>query len=172
MGRQTPFLRLGPRANVPNRMEHLTPAPLAAAAFDRSGHAPVHGLDSHVSAPARKAILARLTSASLLVTLMAVVGLIDLACTITAYEQGTLVEMNPLARAVLDDYGSPGLAVFRFVATSLSAILLVWALRAYRARYELDSAAWRVRLVMHAAGAVIVGTHIGLVCWWAAYLAI
>jgi len=132
----------------------------------------VHGFGLAASSSARKSILARLTSASLLVTLMAVVGIVDLVCTITAYEQGTLVEMNPLARVVLDTYGSPGLAVFRFVATSLSAILLVWALRAYRARYELDSAAWRVRFVMHTAGAVIVGAHVGLVCWWAAWLAI
>ena len=132
----------------------------------------MHGSDSAAALPARKAIFARLTSASLLVTLMAVVGLIDLVCTVTAYEQGVLDEMNPLALVVLEHYGSPGLAVFRFVATSLSAILLVWALRAYRARYELDSAAWRVRLVMHAAGVVIVGAHVGLVCWWAAWLTI
>jgi len=153
-------------------MEHLTPASFAAAAFDRSGTASMHGSDSAAALPARKAIFARLTSASLLVTLMAVVGLIDLVCTVTAYEQGVLDEMNPLALVVLEHYGSPGLAVFRFVATSLSAILLVWALRAYRARYELDSAAWRVRLVMHAAGVVIVGAHVGLVCWWAAWLTI
>jgi hypothetical protein len=153
-------------------MDHLTPATLEAASFDRTGHAPAHGLDSATARLVRKPLLARLTSASLLVTLMAVVGIIDLICTITAYEQGTLVEMNPLARVVLDHYGSPGLAVFRFVTTSLSAVLLVWALRAYRARYELDTAAWRVRLVMHAAGAVIVGAHVGLMCWWAAYLTI
>jgi hypothetical protein len=142
-------------------MNHARPAPAAT-----------HEFDSVVAASARKPLLTRLTSASLLVTLMAVVGVFDLICTITAYEQGTLVELNPLARAVLDHYGSPGLAVFRFVTTSLSAVLLVWALRAYRARYELDHAAWRVRVVMHAAGAVIVGTHIGLVCWWAAWLTI
>jgi hypothetical protein len=153
-------------------MEHLTPVSLAAASFDRTGTASVHGSDTVSAVPARKSILARLTSASLLVSLMAVVGIIDLVCTITAYETGVLDEMNPLALVVLEHYGSPGLAVFRFVATSLSAILLVWALRAYRARYELDSAAWRVRLVMHAAGAVIVGAHVGLVCWWAAWMTI
>ena len=142
-------------------MSHARPAPAAT-----------HEFHSAVAAPERKNLLTQLTSASLLVTLMAVVGVFDLICTITAYEQGTLVELNPLARAVLDHYGSPGLAVFRFVTTSLSAVLLVWALRAYRARYELDHAAWRVRLVMHGAGAVIVGTHIGLVCWWAAWLTI
>ena len=101
---------------------------------------------------------------------MAVVGMFDLACTISAYEQGVLVELNPLARVVLEHFGSPGLAVFRFVTTSLSAVLLVWALRAYRARYELDHAAWRVRIVMHAAGAVIVGAHVALVGWWMTWL--
>ena len=132
----------------------------------------MHGFDRPVAPFAPSSILARLTSASLLVTLMAVVGVFDLVCTISAYEHGVLVELNPLARVVLEYYGSPGLAVFRFVTTSLSAVLLVWALRAYRARYELDRAAWRVRLVMHAAGAVIVGTHLGLLCWWVTWLSI
>jgi len=150
-------------------MEHT---PLAAASFDRSTHASVHGIDALVSPFAPRSILARLTSASLLVTLMAVVGVFDLVCTISAYEHGVLVELNPLARTVLDHFGSPGLAVFRFVTTSLSAVLLVWALPAYRARYELDHAAWRVRLVMHAAGATIVGAHLALVCWWATWLSI
>ena len=149
-------------------MEHT---PLAAASLDRSPHAIVHDAQTAGAPFSPHSILARLTSASLLVTLMAVVGVIDLVCTITAYEQGVLVELNPLARVVLEHFGSPGLAVFRFVTTSLSAVLLVWALRAYRARYELDRAAWRVRVVMHGAGAVIVGAHIALVAWWVTWLA-
>lgn len=147
-------------------MEHT---PLAAASFDRP-HAAAHDAFTAGAPFAPRSIFAKLTSASLLVTLMAVVGLFDLACTISAYEQGVLVELNPLARVVLDYFGSPGLAVFRFITTSLSAVLLVWALRAYRARYELDRAAWRVRVVMHGAGAVIVGAHLALVTWWMAWL--
>jgi hypothetical protein len=114
----------------------------------------------------RPNLLARLTSASVLVGLMLAVGLFDLVCTITAYENGTLDEMNPLARAILDAYGSPGLAVFRFVATSLSCIVLVWALRAYRGRYALDHGARRVRSVIHVAVAVLVTAHVSLVLWW------
>ena len=148
-------------------MEHT---PLSAASFERSSPASLHGPVAGASPFSAGSILARLTSASLLVTLMAVVGIFDLVCTISAYEQGVLVELNPLARVVLESFGSPGLAVFRFVTTSLSAVLLVWALRAYRARYELDHAAWRVRIVMHAAGAVIVGAHVALVAWWMTWL--
>jgi len=116
--------------------------------------------------PSRPRLLARLASAHVLVGLMLAVGLFDLVCTITAYENGTLDEMNPLARAILDAYGSPGLAVFRFVATSLSCIILVWALRAYRARYALDHDARRVRNVIHVAVAVLVTAHVSLVFWW------
>lgn len=114
--------------------------------------------------------LARLANARVLVGLMLAVGLFDLVCTITAYENGTLDEMNPLARAILDAYGSPGLAVFRFVATSLSCIVLVWALRVYRERYVLDRGARRVRTVIQAAVAVLVTTHLSLVLWWLSWL--
>jgi len=120
----------------------------------------------------RPRLLARLASARVLVGLMLAVGLFDLICTITAYEQGVLDEMNPIARAVLDAYGSPGLAVFRFVATSLSCIVLVWALRTYRARYALDHGARRVRNVIHAAVAVIVTAHVSLVLWWISWMSV
>ena len=66
----------------------------------------------------RPRLLARVASARVLVGLMLTVGLFDLICTIAAHENGTLDEMNPLARAILESYGSPGLAVFRFVASS------------------------------------------------------
>lgn len=114
----------------------------------------------------RPRLLARVASARVLVGLMLAVGLFDLICTIAAHENGTLDEMNPLARAILESYGSPGLAVFRFVATSLSCIVLVWALRTYRARYALDHGARRVRNVMHVAVAVLVTAHVSLVFWW------
>jgi hypothetical protein len=117
-------------------------------------------------------LLARLASARVLVGLMVSVGIFDLVCTITAYETGVLDEMNPIARAVLDTYGSPGLAVFRFVATSLSCIVLVWALRAYRARYALDHGARRVRAVIHSAVAVIVVAHVSLLLWWISWLSL
>jgi len=120
----------------------------------------------------RPRLLARVASARILVGLMLVVGLFDLVCTITAYEQGVLDEMNPLARVVLDSYGSPGLAVFRFVATSLSCIVLVWALRTYRARYALDHSARRVRNVMHIAVGVLVTAHVSLVFWWISWMSI
>lgn len=119
---------------------------------------------------ARPRLLARLASARALVCLMLAVGLFDLICTITAYEKGILDEMNPIARAVLDMYGSPGLAVFRFVATSLSCIVLVWALRTYRVRYALDHGARRVRTVIHACVAVLVTAHVSLVLWWISWM--
>jgi len=120
----------------------------------------------------RPRLLARAASARVLVGLMLAVGLFDLICTITAYENGTLDEMNPLARAILDSYGSPGLAVFRFVATSLSCIVLVWALRTYRSRYALDHDARRVRNVMHVAVAVLVTAHVSLVVWWLSWFSV
>jgi hypothetical protein len=116
--------------------------------------------------------LARVASARILVGLMLVVGLFDLVCTVTAYEQGVLDEMNPIARAILDAYGSPGLAVFRFAATSLSCIVLVWALRTYRARYALDHSARRIRNVMHVAVAVLIAAHVSLVLWWISWMSI
>jgi hypothetical protein len=122
--------------------------------------------------PPRPRLLARLASARVLVGLMVTVGIFDLACTITAYEKGMLDEMNPFARAILDQYGSPGLAVFRFVATSLSCVVLVWALRAYRSRYALDHEARRVRNVIHSAVAVIVTAHVSLVLWWLSWFTI
>lgn len=124
-----------------------------------------------VSGP-KPGILARLTSARGLVALMVSVGIFDLVCTITAYETGVLDEMNPIARAVLDSYGSPGLAVFRFVATALSCIVLVWALRVYRARYAFDHNARRVRTVIHSAVAVIVVAHVSLFVWWVSWLSL
>lgn len=142
---------------------------LRRATFEASPHA--HSPDLaliHI----RPRLLARVASARILVGLMLVVGLFDLVCTITAYEQGVLDEMNPIARAVLDSYGSPGLAVFRFVATSLSCIVLVWALRTYRARYALDHGARRVRNVMHVAVAVLVAAHVSLVFWWISWMSI
>lgn len=120
----------------------------------------------------RPRLLARIASARMLVGLMVAVGVFDLVCTITAYEQGVLDEMNPIARAVLDSYGSPGLAVFRFVATSLSCVVLVWALRAYRSRYALDHTARRVRTVIHAAVAVLVTAHVSLVLWWISWMSV
>jgi hypothetical protein len=123
-----------------------------------------------VSLPA--GLLARLASARILVGLMLGVGVFDLVCTITAYENGSLDEMNPFARAILDWYGSPGLAVFRFVATSLSCVVLVWALRVYRSRYALDHSARRVRNVIHVAVAVLVAAHVSLVFWWLSWFSI
>jgi hypothetical protein len=140
---------------------------LHRASFDASSQAYSPSL---ALVPSRPRLLARLVSARVLVGLMLAVGLFDLVCTITAYEQGTLDEMNPIARAILDSYGSPGLAVFRFVATSLSCIVLVWALRAYRSSYALDHEARRVRTVIHAAVAVLVTAHVSLVFWWLSWL--
>jgi hypothetical protein len=116
--------------------------------------------------------LARLANTQVLVGLMVTVGIFDLVCTVTAYEQGVLDEMNPIARAVLEAYGSPGLAVFRFVATALSCVVLVWALRAYRARYALDHGARRVRAVIHTAVGVIVAAHVSLLVWWISWFSL
>jgi hypothetical protein len=99
------------------------------------------------------------------------VGLFDLICTISAFERGWLVEMNPLANAALNYAGAAGLTVYRFVMTTAGCILLTWGMRAYRLRRFVGSVR-RVRLVVWSGQAVLAATHLALVCWWIAWLSV
>jgi len=99
------------------------------------------------------------------------VGLFDLICTISAFERGWLVEMNPLANAALNYAGAAGLTVYRFVMTSAGCILLTWGMRTYRLRRFVGSVR-RVRAVVWTGQAVLVATHAALVCWWIAWLSV
>jgi hypothetical protein len=102
--------------------------------------------------------------------MIATVGLFDLVCTISAFEKGWLVELNPVAGAVLGRSGSAGLALYRFVMTTAGCILLVWGLRLYRARRLVGSATRRVRAVVWGGQATLVATHVALVAYWIAWL--
>src|SRR5687768_15051400 len=62
------------------------------------------------------------------------IGAFDLALTVSAFEAGRLVEMNPIAAAVLAHGGSSALAVYRLVMTMAGCVLLRWGLHAYRLR--------------------------------------
>lgn len=106
----------------------------------------------------------------LVLAIMLLVGFFDLGCTITAYEHGQLVELNPLADSILAQYGSPGLALFRFIMTALACVGLNWALRTYQLRYHLRSDIRRIRTVVHSSLAVVVTSHAGLLAWWLAWL--
>jgi hypothetical protein len=99
--------------------------------------------------------------------MVVLVGVFDLACTVSAYEHGMLVEMNPLAKAALDAYGSAGLMVYRFTMTAIGCILLSWGLRMYRQRRYIGSNFSRVRKVMWGGQIALVASHGALVGWWA-----
>jgi len=102
--------------------------------------------------------------------MIVVVGIFDLACTIMAFENGWLVEMNPIANAALEWAGSPGLALYRFVMTAGGCLLLVWGLRMYRLRRFVGFSAARVRAVVWGGQGVLVATHVALVFYWVAWL--
>ena len=98
------------------------------------------------------------------------VGAFDLACTIMAFENGWLVEMNPLANEALVWGGSAGLALYRFVMTAGGCLLLVWGLRMYRLRRYVGASAIRVRAIVWGGQVVLVAAHGALVLYWIAWL--
>ncbi len=104
--------------------------------------------------------------------MIATVGLFDLACTISAFEKGWLVELNPIAGAVLESSGSGGLAAYRFAMTTAGCLLLVWGLRLYRSRRIIGTATARVRAVVWGGQATLVASHLALVAYWLAWLSI
>ncbi len=106
----------------------------------------------------------------LVLAIMLLVGFFDLGCTITAYEHGQLVELNPLAKSILSQYGSAGLALFRFSMTALACVGLNWALRTYQLHYRLHSDIRRIRAVVHSSLAFLVTSHVALAAWWLAWL--
>ena len=101
-------------------------------------------------------------------------GLFDLACTLSAYQTGWLVESNPLASSVLAMHGAAGLAGYRFALTAFGCVLLSWGLRAHRDRRFSDS--WsdhtRAAIVIAATQAVVVTSHVALAAWWVAWLSV
>ena len=100
------------------------------------------------------------------------VGAFDLALTISAFEAGSLVEMNPFAAAVLDHGGSSALAVYRLVMTITGCILLRWGLRTYRLRRFARGSFKRVRAVVWGSQIALIVSHLGLVAWWLAWLSV
>jgi hypothetical protein len=100
------------------------------------------------------------------------VGAFDLALTISAFEAGQLVEMNPFAAAVLGHGGSSALAVYRFVMTMSGCIVLRWGLHAYRLRRFARTDYRRVRAVLWGSQIALILSHVGLVAWWFAWLSI
>ncbi|RMD82103.1 MAG: hypothetical protein D6815_10010 [Candidatus Dadabacteria bacterium] len=98
--------------------------------------------------------------------MIAAVGVFDLACTLTAYHEGWLVEANPLARAVLERWGAGGLAAYRLGLVYAGCVLLVWGLRAYRARNWTGAARRRARAVVWGGQLVLILSHAALVVWW------
>ena len=104
--------------------------------------------------------------------MLLVVGAFDLALTISAFEAGKLVEMNPFAARVLDHGGSPALAVYRLVMTVTGCILLSWGLRMYRLRRHIGTNFARVRVMLWVSQIVLIVSHVGLVAWWLAWLSV
>ena len=98
------------------------------------------------------------------------VGAFDLALTISAFEAGRLVEMNPIAAAVLAHGGSPALAVYRLVMTVAGCVLLSWGLRMYELRRFVGSNLKRVRRMVWVSQIALIASHLGLVAWWIAWL--
>ena len=113
-----------------------------------------------------------MTGTSLIPGLVVASGLFDLVCTVTAYRNGWLVELNPLAAAVLESSGEAGLALYRVAATAAGLVVLRAGLRACRLRSRLDPASRALSPVAFTALAAIVATHIGLAAWWAAWLSV
>ncbi len=103
-------------------------------------------------------------------TMIVVVGLFDLTCTLTAYHEGWLVEANPLARAVLERWGAAGLAAYRLVFMYIGCVLLVWGLRMYRVRRHLGRVHRRIRAVVWGGQIVLILSHAALVAWWSYWL--
>jgi len=104
--------------------------------------------------------------------MIVIVGIFDLACTISAFEKGWLVEMNPIANWTLEVGGSAGLAVYRFIMTAGGCILLAWGLRMYRLRRFVGSNPGRVRAVMWAGQITLIVTHVSLAAYWVAWLTV
>ena len=104
--------------------------------------------------------------------LVAIAGIFDLACTLSAYQNGWLVEMNPLVAVILNRSGAPGLVVYRFALTVLGCVFLSWGLRAYHARRFTDTLREHTRIgaVLFGTQSIIVTSHIALVAWWIAWL--
>jgi len=98
------------------------------------------------------------------------VGAFDLALTISAFEAGRLVEMNPFAAAVLAHGGSSALAVYRLVMTIAGCVLLRWGLQTYRLRRFARTDFKRVRAVVWGSQIALIVSHLGLVAWWLAWL--
>jgi hypothetical protein len=100
------------------------------------------------------------------------VGALDLALTVSAFESGTLVELNPIAAFVLALGGSAALAVYRLVMTVTGCVLLSWGLRMYRLQRFVGSNRQRIRRMMWASQITLIASHAGLVAWWIAWFTI
>ena len=104
--------------------------------------------------------------------MLLIVGAFDLALTLTAFEAGQLVEMNPIAARILDHGGGPALAVYRLVMTITGCILLRWGLAMYRMRRYVGPNLKRVRRLGWASQLVLIASHATLVAWWLAWLGV
>ena len=104
--------------------------------------------------------------------LVAAAGMFDLWCTLSAYDNGWLVELNPLAAKFLDRWGPRGLAAYRFACTTCGCVFLSWGLRAYRLRRELAYQPRRMQAVVGGGQLAIVAAHLALVSWWIAWFTV
>lgn len=133
-------------------------------------------IHTHAGTTAVRALLSirekRRRYSQLVPILVAVAGIFDLACTLSAYQNGWLIDMNPLVAIILNRSGAPGLVVYRFALTVLGCVFLSWGLRAYHARRFTDSLREHTRIgaVLFGTQSIIVTSHIALVAWWIAWL--
>jgi len=100
------------------------------------------------------------------------VGAFDLALTLSAFEAGRLVELNPVAAVILERGGGSALAVYRLVMTVSGCILLSWGLRMYQLRRFVGNNLMRVRRMVWLSQITLIASHLGLVAWWIAWLSV
>jgi hypothetical protein len=146
----------------------------AARATHHSGGSADAAMQQRSPRSERKGFFATLVSQWIWIgpAMIIIVGAFDLFCTISAYEKGWLVELNPVANATLEYAGSMGLAIYRFILTAAGCILLTWGLRMYRLRRFVSSSPGRVRAVVWTGQIVLITTHLGLVAYWVAWLTV
>ncbi len=111
-------------------------------------------------------------SPSLVSWLILVVGALDMVLTIRALDLGWLIELNPIADWVIRHYGRNGLAVFRFIGATGTALILYWALIQHRSEQIAMTTREHVQSVVGMGVVVIVATHVTLVLWWAAWMTV
>lgn len=120
--------------------------PLGSSVLPAGAESPDREFRSGAHAPPRCPVKSRSRRLGVLIPAIIIMGLADLACTLSYMTTVGMIELNPLARLIAQEGGAPNLAAFK-VCTIVACCGILFRLRRTR---QAEIAAWLCVLVMAA----------------------